>query len=105
MSLNPLFCTKTPVLNAGKPEDKRREILDYFHKTFDIDEQLFEAFSDHSAMYLKADLLRHPLIFYYGHTATFYINKLIVSKIINTRIDPKFESTFAIGVEIGRAHV
>ncbi len=99
MSLNPLFCTKTPVLNAGKPEDKRREILDYFHKTFDIDEQLFEAFSDHSAMYLKADPLRHPLIFYYGHTATFYINKLIVSKILNTRIDPKFESTFAIGVD------
>ena len=99
MNLNPLFYTKTPLLNTGRPEEKRKELLDYFHKTFDIDEQLYEAFSDHSAMYRKADPLRHPLIFYYGHTATFYINKLIISKILDTRIDPKFESMFAIGVD------
>ena len=82
MTANPLFYTKTPVLNEGSPEEKRKEILDYFHKTFDIDEQLYEAFADQSAMYNKADPLRHPLIFYYGHTATFYINKLIISKIL-----------------------
>ena len=99
MTVNPLFFTITPVLNEGKPEEKRREILDYFHKTFDLDEQLFEAFADQSAMYRKADPLRHPLIFYYGHTATFYINKLIVSKILNNRIEPRFESMFAIGVD------
>jgi len=99
MNANPLFFTKTPILNEGKPEEKRKEILDYFHKTFDIDEQLFEAFADQSAMYRKADPLRHPLIFYYGHTATFYINKLIISKIITERIDPRFESMFAIGVD------
>lgn len=99
MNANPLFFTKTPILNEGKPEEKRKEILDYFHKTFDIDEQLFEAFSDQSAMYRKADPLRHPLIFYYGHTATFYINKLIISKIITERINPLFESMFAIGVD------
>src|SRR5512133_68732 len=99
MYANPLFYTRTPVLNEGKPEKKRKEILDYFHKTLDIDEQLFEAFADQSAMYRKADPLRHPLIFYYGHTATFYINKLIISKIINKRIDPRFESMFAIGVD------
>ena len=73
MNVNPLYHTKTPILNEGNPEEKRKEILDYFHKTFDIDEQLFEVFADQSAMYQKADPLRHPLIFYYGHTATFYI--------------------------------
>ncbi len=99
MNANPLFFTKTLTLNEGKPEEKRREILDYFHKTFDLDEQLFEAFADQSAMYRKADPLRHPLIFYYGHTATFYINKLIISKILNDRINPRFESMFAIGVD------
>lgn len=99
MSANPLFRTKTIVLNEGKPEEKRKELLDYFHKTFDIDEQLFEVFADQSAMYQKADPLRHPLIFYYGHTATFYINKLIVSKILTERINPRFESMFAIGVD------
>lgn len=99
MSINPLFHTRTIVLNEGKPEEKREELLDYFHKTFDIDEQLFEVFADQSAMYQKADPLRHPLIFYYGHTATFYINKLIVSKILTERINPRFESMFAIGVD------
>ncbi len=99
MNHQSLFNTKTPILNEGKPEEKRIEILDYFHKTFDLDEQLFEAFADQSAMYRKADPLRHPMIFYYGHTATFFINKLIVSKIINERIDPRFESMFAIGVD------
>jgi len=99
MNSNPLFCTKTPILNMGNPEEKRKEILDYFHKTFDLDEQLFEAFTDQQAMYSKADPLRHPLIFYYGHTATFFINKLIISKIITNRINPRFESMFAIGVD------
>ncbi len=99
MNVNPLYHTKTPILNEGNPEEKRKEILDYFHKTFDIDEQLFEVFADQSAMYQKADPLRHPLIFYYGHTATFYINKLIVSKILSNRINPRYESMFAIGVD------
>ena len=99
MNHQSLFNTKCPILNEGKPEEKRIEILDYFHKTFDLDEQLFEAFADQSAMYRKADPLRHPMIFYYGHTATFFINKLIVSKIINERINPRFESMFAIGVD------
>jgi 5-histidylcysteine sulfoxide synthase/putative 4-mercaptohistidine N1-methyltranferase len=99
MSHHTLFDSRTPVLNAGKPEEKRKELLEYFHKTFDVDEHLFEAFIDRQAMYQKADPLRHPLIFYYGHTATFYINKLIISKIISDRINPRFESMFAIGVD------
>ena len=43
--------------------------------------------------------MRHPLIFYFGHTATFFINKLVLSKAINERINPKIESLFAIGVD------
>ena len=99
MISNPLFQTKTPLLNEGRPEQKREELLDYFNKTFDIDEQLFEAFFNLEAVYHKADPLRHPLIFYFGHTATFYINKLIISKIINERVDARMESMFAIGVD------
>jgi len=44
MNANPLFFTRTPILSEGKQEGKRKEILDYFHKTFDLDEQLFEAY-------------------------------------------------------------
>ena len=33
--------TRTTILAGGDPEAKRREIRDYFHATFDIDEQLY----------------------------------------------------------------
>jgi hypothetical protein len=51
--------------------------------------------------YVRADPLRHPLIFYLAHTACFYINKLVISGILSPkeRINPHFESLFAIGVD------
>ena len=93
------FVTKTINLNSGEPEQKRAEILNYFKATYSLDEHLFEVFADASGMYRTADPLRHPLIFYFGHTAAFYINKLVISKVLETRINPKFESMFAIGVD------
>ena len=48
---------------------------------------------------MRPESLRHPLIFYFGHTATFFANKLMVSKIIDGRINPKIESMLAIGVD------
>jgi 5-histidylcysteine sulfoxide synthase/putative 4-mercaptohistidine N1-methyltranferase len=78
---------------------KREEILEYFLKTYDIFEKLFEIFHDEDVFYKQPEPLRHPLIFYYGHTACFYINKLLISKNITTRINPEFENMFAIGVD------
>ncbi len=91
--------TKTIILNEGEPEEKRKEILTYFHKTFDIDEKLYETIKSARSFYLRADPLRHPLIFYIGHTAAFFINKLILARIIDKRVNPNFESVFAIGVD------
>ena len=91
--------TKTPLLNEGTVESKREEILEYFHKTFSLYESIFDCLVDDDAYYARANMLRHPLIFYYGHTAVFYINKLNVAKLINERIDPHLESTLAIGVD------
>ena len=34
--------TRTTILNEGNPEQKRSEIREYFHKTYDIDERLYE---------------------------------------------------------------
>ena len=93
------FLTRTINLKSGDPEQKRVEILDNFKRTFALDEHLFEVFADTSAMYRTADPLRHPLIFYFGHTAAFYINKLVISKILEKRINPRFEAMFAIGVD------
>jgi 5-histidylcysteine sulfoxide synthase/putative 4-mercaptohistidine N1-methyltranferase len=93
---------KTPYtiqLNGDDPEAKRAEIRRYFHETYDAYELLFETLASEEAYYRRADLLRHPLIFYYGHTATFFVNKLLLGKFMDQRINPDFESTFAIGVD------
>lgn len=92
---------KTPYtvnLADGDPETKREEIRRYFHETYDAYEALFESMVDKKAYVTRADPLRHPLIFYYGHTAVFFMNKLVLAKLVD-RINPKFESLFAIGVD------
>ncbi|MBT8352643.1 MAG: 5-histidylcysteine sulfoxide synthase [Deltaproteobacteria bacterium] len=91
--------TRTIILNSGSAEAKKEEIRDYFHATYSIDEQLYETLKYDKSFYIRAEPLRHPLIFYLGHTATFYINKLIIAKLINQRINPRYESMFAVGVD------
>ena len=49
--------------------------------------------------YHRGDSLRHIILFYLGHTAVFFVNKLFLAKAIDSRINPEFESTFAIGVD------
>lgn len=90
---------KTPPLSGSDAEALRQQILDYFLATFDRYEQLFEVLRDDEAYYIKPIALRHPLIFYFGHTATFFINKLVLAGLLETRINPQFESMFAIGVD------
>ena len=80
-------------------QKKREEIKEYFLQVYETYEKLFEILKSDEVFYKKANPLRHPLIFYFGHTATFYINKLILAKIIKKRINPTFESIFAIGVD------
>ncbi len=87
------------MLAGADGEQKRAEILRYFHATFDRYEQLFEVLTCDEAYYRKPISLRHPLIFYLGHTATFFINKLVLAGVMDQRINPAFESMFAIGVD------
>jgi len=89
----------TPLLTGADAEQKRQQVLDYFHATFDRYEQLFETLACDEAYYVKPIALRHPLIFYFGHTATFFINKLVLAGLLARRINPGFESMFAIGVD------
>ncbi len=91
--------TRTIRLDQGDPEQKRAEILEYFHATYTIDEKLYETLRYDETFYLRADRLRHPLVFYYGHTATFFINKLTIARVIDQRINPGYESMFAVGVD------
>ncbi len=90
---------KTIDLRSGNPEQKRQEIRDYFLKTWAIDELLYTQLKSDEVFYHRGDPLRHIILFYLGHTAVFFINKLYLARIIDRRINPKFESTFAIGVD------
>ncbi|MDR3651732.1 MAG: 5-histidylcysteine sulfoxide synthase [Paludibacter sp.] len=86
-------------LQTGNPEEKRKEILDYFNKTWSIDEKLYTQLKSDDVFYHRGDSLRHVLLFYLGHTAAFFINKLMLAKVIDKRVNSEFESIFAIGVD------
>ncbi len=86
-------------LDGNDTYKKRLEIKEYFHNTYELYEKVFELLKDDSVFYKKSELTRHPMIFYFGHTATFFVNKLINMKIIQQRIDANFESIFAVGVD------
>ncbi|WP_345993564.1 5-histidylcysteine sulfoxide synthase [Sulfurimonas sp. HSL-1716] len=79
--------------------DKREEIRRYFHNSYDMFEKVFDLLKDESVFYRQSEPSRHPMIFYFGHTAAFFINKLVIAGIIKERINPEFESIFAIGVD------
>lgn len=87
------------ILNTGAVSAKRAEIKAYFNQTYQTYEALFETLASDSAYYERPCSLRHPLIFYYGHTATFFTNKLVLAKLLPQRINAKIESTCAIGVD------
>ncbi len=91
--------TQTLYLSGRSSEEKRQEILNYFQQTWALYERLFDCLDDERAYFNKAISLRHPLIFYFGHTATFYINKLMAAGLIKHRIDDEIEAMLAIGVD------
>ena len=88
------YCSEVPMNGCDKEKIKQ-----YYLKTYQLHEALFELISDPEAFYLRAESLRHPLIFYYGHTAAFYMNKLTDRGIITERINPRLEAVLAVGVD------
>lgn len=86
-------------LDETDPQKFRAALKEYFLSTYDRYESLFETLADTRGWYERAIPLRHPLIFYYGHTATFFINKLILARLVEKRVDPHMESIFAVGVD------
>ena len=90
---------KPPLLSSGSAEQKRSELKAYFEQSWALYESLFALINDDEAFYLRPEPLRHPLIFYYGHTAVFYVNKLLLGKFIQHRVNNSIESVCAVGVD------
>lgn len=87
-------------LKVGSASEKLDEFRRGFKDLYLLYGSLFDMITD-EGHYVFADPLRHPLIFYLAHTACFYVNKLVISNILSPkeRINPHFESLFAIGVD------
>ncbi|CAF1012779.1 unnamed protein product [Brachionus calyciflorus] len=77
------------------------EIKDYFNNSYDLYECLFTSINYEEAYYLCPDRLRLPLIFYYGHTAFVYMNKLVLAGLLEPkeRINFEFDTLFETGVD------
>ncbi|MDP1784273.1 MAG: 5-histidylcysteine sulfoxide synthase [Sulfuricurvum sp.] len=90
---------KTVRLEGGLEEDKRSDLRRYFHQSFDLFESLFELLGSDDVFYAQSEPTRHPMIFYFGHTAVFYINKLILCGVLSEHTNPEFESLFSVGVD------
>jgi 5-histidylcysteine sulfoxide synthase/putative 4-mercaptohistidine N1-methyltranferase len=93
------LCARTPALDNPDLASLREQIRFYFDSTFTLYERLFDTLACDEAYYRKSISLRHPLIFYFGHTATFFINKFLLARLIDTRVNAHFESLFAVGVD------
>jgi len=77
----------------------QQEILEYFENSYTLNEWIFTALKDESSFYLCPDKLRLPLIFYYCHTATVYVNKLILAGLLKKRVNREYELLFETGVD------
>lgn len=79
----------------------QESLLDYFDNTWTLTETLFAGLL-HSpeAFYRRpAHGLRHPMIFYYGHAAVFYVDKFRLAGIIDDSIDARLEVLLDVGVD------
>ncbi|WP_339867739.1 5-histidylcysteine sulfoxide synthase [Pseudohongiella nitratireducens] len=86
-----------PLVDAGAGRDA---LLAYFHNTWALTETLFSALVSEEAYYVRPyHKTRHPLIFYYVHPVSFYVNKLLVAGLISEPINKEFEALFETGVD------
>ena len=85
------YLNRSTLLNTKEVTALRDQIRQYFHQTADLYERLFQTLVSDEAYYVNPTSLRHPLIFYYGHTNTFFINKLILAGLITESVNPQFE--------------
>ncbi len=74
-------------------------LLNYFENSWELEETLMKSLVTDETFYLNPDPLRNKLIFYLGHSAVFYINKLLQVGLIKHQINPQFETLFEVGVD------
>lgn len=76
-----------------------QEVWAYYNRAWDLENQLWQSLVGDDPFYFNPDPLRNLLIFYLGHSAVFYINKLIQVELIQEGLHPAYEALFAVGVD------
>lgn len=77
----------------------RERLKAYFENTWKLYECLFSSIINDESYYESPDPLRNPLIFYLGHTAAFYINKMKIVGLIENGVHENWDKLFAVGVD------
>ena len=78
----------------------RQDILDYFNNSWTLTELLFQGLKTEEAFKRPPyHGLRHPLIFYYGHPAVLYLNKLRLANFHKDPVSLYLEKVLEIGVD------
>ncbi|NET24560.1 5-histidylcysteine sulfoxide synthase [Okeania sp. SIO1I7] len=98
--MNSLKSINPPKLNSSHTNNRlRQDILDYFHNAWQLEDILMNSLVGEETFYFNPDPLRNPLIFYLGHSAVFYINKLIRVELLEKHLNPNYEILFELGVD------
>ena len=77
----------------------KEDIINYLDWGWCREDILFKSILNRDTYYLNPDPLRNPLIFYLGHSAVFFINKLMMVGLLQKRINSDYERLFEMGVD------
>ncbi|MFZ3230912.1 MAG: 5-histidylcysteine sulfoxide synthase [Pseudobdellovibrio sp.] len=97
-NLDKKYLQSLPLLNLDICT--KQDVLDYFDNAWTLTELLFQGLKTEE-VFIRPPYhqLRHPLIFYYGHTVVVFINKLRLAGLMDKPIDVYLEKVLEIGVD------
>ncbi|MCP2726966.1 5-histidylcysteine sulfoxide synthase [Limnofasciculus baicalensis] len=98
-TLQATYPPKLDSCDASSGVSLRQTILDYFEEAWQLEDMMMKSLVGPDTFYLNPDPLRNHLIFYLGHSAVFYINKLIRVGLLEKRLNHDYEILFELGVD------
>ena len=93
--MNTLVSNCPPQLNCCD----RQTLINYFQEAWQLEDMLLKSLVGEDTFYLNPDPLRNPLIFYLGHSPSFYINKLVQVGLLEKCLNQDYEILFGVGVD------
>lgn len=93
--MNTLVSNCPPQLNCCD----RQTLINYFQEAWQLEDMLLKSLVGEDTFYLNPDPLRNPLIFYLGHSPSFYINRLVQVGLLEKCLNQDYEILFGVGVD------